>query len=191
MIDKALKIINFEVNQFIKLHFDLNEEKVLLCSIVDQEGKIAINDENKILLTLIDIAEEGALKNGYTSIDGGVTRVQTKGLHLNLFVMFSAYFNALNYDLALKYISAILSFFHAKPTFTKNNCPALGQIGIQKLVFEMHHLDSNSKNNVWSTLGAKYMPSVIYKVRMLTLPDDSIRSTVESIHGIGMNKIII
>jgi hypothetical protein len=39
-------------------------------------------------------------------------------------------------------------------------------------------------NNVWAALGAKYMPSVIYKMRMLTIDGSIIREFRPEISGI-------
>jgi hypothetical protein len=36
-------------------------------------------------------------------------------------------------------------------------------------------------NNLWSLIGAKYIPSLVYKVRMLTFSQDMIREDVPSI----------
>ena len=46
---------------------------------------------------------------------------------------------------------------------------------IGKLIFELESLGADKLNNIWTTLGAKYMPSVVYKVRMLTFDDSIIR----------------
>lgn len=37
-------------------------------------------------------------------------------------------------------------------------------------------------------MGAKYMPSVIYKVRMLTFSSDNIEDVIPAISGIGINE---
>ncbi len=186
MIDRALKVIVYELNQFLRLRHDLNESKVLLNSIVDQDGKMATNDENKLIFSLIDIAQETTMKNSTPSV-GAVSR-DSRELHLNLFVLASAFFNPANYDQGLKYISSVISFFNAKPIFNQSNSPALSGSGVDRLVFEMFDVDSNTKNNVWSTIGAKYMPSVIYKVRMLTITDDAIRSQVDGIRAVDLDK---
>jgi hypothetical protein len=46
---------------------------------------------------------------------------------------------------------------------------------IDKLIFEMASISPEQLNNVWGCLGAKYMPSVIYKIRMLTYNNNIIR----------------
>ena len=40
---------------------------------------------------------------------------------------------------------------------------------IEKLIVEMISLTFEQQNHMWGTLGAKYLPSVLYKVRMLVV----------------------
>jgi hypothetical protein len=44
-----------------------------------------------------------------------------------------------------------------------------------KLVFELLKTDYQSTNYLWNSLGAKYVPSMIYKVRMLTIEENVVR----------------
>jgi hypothetical protein len=46
---------------------------------------------------------------------------------------------------------------------------------IDKLVFELLKTDYQSTNYLWNSLGAKYVPSMIYKVRMLTIDENNVR----------------
>lgn len=184
MIDQALLIITEELNQFLRLRFDLNEDKVILGPLIDQDGKIATQDENKIIFTLVDIAEETLLKNNV----GRKFTGNRPDLFLNLKVLFSAYFNSLNYTDSLKYLTAVIAFFHAKPVFNLSNSPSLVSTGIEKLNFDIFHQDSNAKNNLWATLGAKYMPSVVYKIRMLTVSDSTINQQVDNVLSIDLEK---
>jgi len=63
------------------------------------------------------------------------------------------------------------------------NTPRLDP-GVEKLTFEMESLSSEKLNNVWSTLGAKYMPSVVYKIRMLTFDSSVIREYRPAVAGV-------
>lgn len=188
MIDQALVIITKELNQFLKIRFDLNEDKVLLSPLVDQDGSVATQDENKIILTLFDVSEETTLKNGLRYREDGDGLVSKRpDLHLNLQVLFSSYFNALNYTDSLKYLSAVIGFFHAKPSFDVQNTPEMVDSGIDRLVFEIFHQDSNTKNNLWASIGAKYLPSILYKIRVITIADDSIRQQIDRIYGVDLH----
>lgn len=183
-MDQALLIIVQELNQFLKLRFDLNENKILLSSIMDQDGKMSTQEENKILFTLVDISEETVLKNKFDRRSTG----HTSDVFINIKVLCSAYFNALNYSDSLKYLTAIISFFHAKPSFNTSNTPNLTNTSINKLNVEMIHQDTNSKNNLWSILGAKYMPSVLYKVGLFIISDSSIKQQIDQVKSVDLDN---
>ena len=188
MIDDALHIISEQLNQFLKLRFDMTENMVTLSYVVNQDGSVANDEKNKVIFSLVDISEE-VFANGqgqYRSSQYG-EYVARPDMHLNLQVGFFAYFNPGNYNEALKFTSAVIQFFHSKPSFTQQNTPALADRGIEKLHFEILHLDSNSKNNLWATLGAKYMPSIIYKVRAVMIEDASVQGYLETIRTMDID----
>jgi len=189
LIEHALNVTTREINQFLKLRFDLNEEKAILGSLINQDGTVSIQDENKLILSLIDIQQETIVKNGhwYRDVENRKT-FKYPDLHLNLYLLVSAYFNPLNYLESLRFLSSVISFLHAKPVFNNSNTPGLLNTDIDKLTFEIYHQDSNSKNNLWSTLGAKYMPSILYKVKMLTVEDVNTRQILDGIEGMILDK---
>ncbi|WP_196893065.1 DUF4255 domain-containing protein [Aureivirga marina] len=190
MLNDVINIITEELNQFIRLQNNLTEKKVIATTISSQNGSIAIKEENKILLTLVDINKETVVGNQreYIRTENGGFRPKRRDLHLNLTILFSAYFNETNYLEALKYLSNVISFFHAKPVFTTENTSRMANTSIQKLTFHLHHSDSNTKNNMWSNLGAKYMPSVLYKVSMAIFEDTTIRAEIPEIKDVNVDK---
>jgi len=49
-------------------------------------------------------------------------------------------------------------------------------------------MNSEQVNHLWATLGGKYLPSVLYKVRMLTIEDDTAGLQVETIGRLTANS---
>jgi len=186
MLDVAsISLVN-ELNVYIQNRVEQNENKVILSSILDQNGKVAV-EENKIVATLIDIHQETTLINNQptrSNGDNGVVR-GSPTIHLNLIMLFSAYFSVNNYKEGLKYLSYVVSFFQGKPTFTPQNTQGLRGSAVEKLVAQMYHLDTNTKNNMWNSLGLKYMPSILYKIRMLSFVDTQVSERVETVSGLA------
>ena len=174
MIDETVKFIERELNTFFKFRMETIEDKALASGIVNQDGSLAIREENKVLISLVDIQEEGILKNTGVqhSIRNGGFIKSPMPVHLNLYILFSALFGNGNYTESLRYVSEVIRFFQSRPVFDRAAYPALQNTAIDRLVFEMYHPDYQARNNLWSTLGAKYIPSVIYKVKMLTIQDE-------------------
>jgi hypothetical protein len=172
MIYEALFGITEEINEYFKIKLKIPEEKIVLSGLVNQDGKIAVQGENKIIVTLVNLEKETArgssLKNGDSFNSSAST------LNINIYVLFSDYFSERNYHESLRFLTFIISYFQQKSVFNKSNSPNLDQ-RIEKLIFEINDLNPDALSNMWSTLGAKYMPSVLYKVRMLSI-DESVIS---------------
>jgi len=58
--------------------------------------------------------------------------------------------------------------------FLRSNYSSMGE-GIDKLVFELLKTDYENAHYLWNAIGAKYLPSMIYKMRMLTINENNIR----------------
>ena len=164
MIYEALSCLAGEINEHFKNVLKLNEDKVILSAIVNQDGSIAIQDENKVVITLLNITKELSAKNA-PPVHGG--QHEATPVHINLSVMLLAYFAAANYSESLRFISFVINFLESKPVFTVSNTPSLNP-GIEKMILDMETADAERLSNIWATIGAKYMPSVLYKIRMVT-----------------------
>ena len=110
------------------------------------------------------------------------------GVNLNLFIMFSCFFTSDNYKEGLKYLSNIILFFQGRPLFTSQAYPQLIKYGIDRLSFEMYHPDYQARNNLWTILGIKYLPSVIYKVKLLSFSDQQVREEIPAITSLDQNN---
>jgi hypothetical protein len=174
MIYEALSCLADEINEFFRNKLKISEEKVSLSAIVNQDGTVAIQGENKILVTLVNIEKESVGKNN-SGVSGGLSMInKSTPLTVNLYVLFSAYFSEGNYPEALRFISFIIAYFQQKNVFSRTNTPRLSS-DIDKLIVEMATISTEQLNNIWGCLGAKYMPSVIYKVRMLSFDALAVR----------------
>lgn len=167
MIYQSLHCLTEEINRSLKRNLKITDDKVLLSSIVNQDGSVAVQGENKIILTLINVEKESAKTNANQPVFSKTSPGYFSTLCLNLQVMFSAYFPGNSYPEGLQFLSLLISFMQEKPVFNRSNTPSL-PAGIGKLSFEMETIGVEKLNNVWAMLGAKYMPSAIYKIRMLT-----------------------
>ena len=96
--------------------------------------------------------------------------------------MFTAYFK--NYAESLKQLSFILGCLQTKPVFDRNNTPALVGLDTAKLIFELNTLPLEQQHYIWSMIGLRYLPSVIYRVRMLTIFERDVISEVANIKEI-------
>jgi hypothetical protein len=177
MIYKALSCVAQDMSEFLKIKHAVLDDRVILSGIVNQDGSLALREENRVVITLQNIERDFNAKNDIPAIK------QRNGIHINLYLLFSLYFPGNNYIEALKFLSTLIEYFQQKSIITHSNTPTLDN-GIDKLVFEMQNMTTEKQSNVWATLGAKYMPSVLYKMRMLTIDTNSISEIRPPVSGI-------
>ncbi len=139
------------------------------------------NDNNKNFsflnsLSLINIEEERAFKTQLPVMisQKGQYIKRPPDLKINLYMLISAYNK--KYEDALKLISKVVEYFqvnnvfeHRKPA--EKNTIALPDV-LDKLIVELYTPGFEQQNQIWASLSTGYLPSVIYKVRMLLVDVD-------------------
>lgn len=173
MIEKALSLLRDELTAYLKRLPDLNitsETVVYLSHIIDFDGKIAIPD-NALGLTLVNIEEDRVLKSQLATSQTPDGRVSHRNpeIKLNLHLLFAGNFQS--YDTGLKYLSGVVRFFQAKNVFLQENTPAMDP-SLEKLIIELFSLDLEQQNHLWGSLGAKYLPSVLYRLRLIAVQEE-------------------
>jgi hypothetical protein len=177
MIGNVLTHIAGELNAYVCRHQGLSPDiqKVLLSTIVNPDGSMAPREENVILLSLMDVRQEAASPNmhkaQYQTPAGVHYKVNTIALHVNLYLLFSMYFEGDKTRESLNFLTYVLRFFQVKSVFTRHNSPGL-PAGVDKLEFSLETQDFQQKSHMWGLLGVKYMPFVLFKARVLSIIDN-------------------
>lgn len=190
MIDITLTYIRDLLNQHLKNNFPLAGNKVILSNLVENDGSSSREVEDKVVLFLIQLDEETSLKNssGRGSMTGGAFADRNAPLFLNLHIFFCTNFKGQNYVEGLNYLSAIIRFFQQNRILTP--AVSLGfSDGIEKLSFELCKLDYDQMSNIWSSIGSKLLPSVLYKVRIIVMDDSPIKKVIPAVSGTDDNVI--
>lgn len=170
MIDKILKFLAQELDVFLAGRFPAGgqEERVRLSGLSLPSGDPPPGLDNKVVLSLLNLERENAAPVSTTTrrTDGGFDR-HAPPLHLNLQLLASASF-ANDYTQGLARLSAVLGFFQGRHSFTPETAPGLPP-NVERLTVEFLPLSLGEMSNLWTTLGAKYMPCAVYRVRMVTI----------------------
>ncbi len=175
MINAAIDHICFQLNQYLMKVYGLNEDVVVISNILEQDGSVSTHINNKIVVSLVNIEKDSIPFRQQTAGPAGATRslVTARPLYFNLYLMMASYFSGSNYREGLKFISTTLCYFQAQPVFNQQNSPGLDS-GIEKLILEIENLDLNNLSNLWGVLSGKYLPSVLYKVRMISFDNEAV-----------------
>lgn len=181
MIDTAINHIASNVNQHLMRTFGLNEDVVVVSNILEQDGSVATHVNNKIVVSLVNIEKESVPLNnvGNTPATANRRTVSNPPIYVNLYLMFASYFSGSNYQEGLKFISNTIHYLQGQSVFDQHNSPELDR-NISKLVMDMHNLDITDLSNLWGVLSGKYLPSVLYKVRMVTVDAGAVRDQTPS-----------
>ncbi|HMK26181.1 MAG TPA: DUF4255 domain-containing protein [Chitinophagaceae bacterium] len=141
---------------------------------------------NRAILSLVNIEEDRVSKQQENYVKSIVsTRYKNPPLFLNLYMLIAL--NRNNYGQSLTWLSHILQFFQFQNVFTPVTHPSLDS-RILKLIVELHSLNFEQINHLWSTLGGKYLPSVMYKIRQVTLDEDLVISESGFIKEIKLDE---
>lgn len=185
MIHTALDFLTQELNTFLELKNGMpGEEKVVLTNVAKENGDWAI-PKDKLGLSLINIEEERIQKDQRTSFidENGMAQHYNPDVRLNLYILVTANSVSgeatdpgLDYIEGLKQLSYVISFFQSKYVFTNDNSPLMASIdpNLKKLIVELYSYSFEQLYNFWTVVGAKYLPSVLYRVRLLTFQERAV-----------------
>ena len=173
MIDISLELLKTTIKGYLSKLTELNitsEDFVEVNPLVKHDGTIALS-ENTLGITLVNVEEERVVKSqkAFTIESNGQVSKINPEIKLNLFVLISANFS--DYDKGLQYLSAVIRCFQANNVFTHDNTPAMDST-LEKLIVELFTLNFEQQNHLWGALGAKYIPSVMYRVRLVAIQEE-------------------
>lgn len=188
MLDKVLLFISNLLNKELKMSFGLTEDIVMVSSLINLDGSITQNIENKIILSVINLEQEKTIKNReeYFQTSKGTFNKTHAPIYLNMYLLVSANYNSENYIEALKMLSEVIGVFQASKIFTSQSHPDL-DASIERLNFEIFNVPVQELSHVWSGIGAKYVPSMVYKVRMISIQKGRVRAEIAGINNLGAN----
>lgn len=179
MIDSAISHIASQLNQSLKRSFDLHEDIVVVSNILEQDGSVVADVNNKIVISLVNLEKESTPLRQSSAVSAIQNRVVVNSppLYFNIYLLVSACFSGSNYPEALKFISSTISYFQGQPSFDHQSTPDLDR-RINKLVLDIENMSFQELSNLWGMVSGRYLPSILYKVRMVTFDSGSVKEQV-------------
>lgn len=169
-----------------------------LKSIILPNGTVNVDDNFHITIMMVGLEEErreGKRPHLVQRDDKQIIKLNPP-VELDLFILFAAHKE--NYETALRDLSDVVSFFQANPVFDEQRFPSLNSSVqnpeqkpwqlVEKLIFNLHSLSFEQQNNLWAMLGSKYIPSVVYKMKMLTVFDTRSKEKAPPVTEINFNE---
>lgn len=190
MIDAALLHIAGHLNAVLRRSYQAPEDLVVVTGLQEADGSPAAGASHRLSAFLVNI-ERDAVPGQPAHLIGSGERMARSAppVHLNLLLMFAANYGGTTYPEALKLIASTIACFQATPVLDAQNSPGLDP-RLDKLTLAIESLSLQEMATLWGVLGGRYLPSVLYRVRLLTIdarqPDaqlPSVRSPRVAAHG--------
>lgn len=120
-----------------------------------------LESPDPIIVSVVNWEEESALRNSYPMANERSQPMQS----YVVFILFCAYpknNHADNYMHGLENLEKIKAFFHSNAVVETKHANEY-----TKVVSEFVSLNNEQLNHLWSCLGVKYMPSLLYRLKIL------------------------
>jgi hypothetical protein len=187
MIDDIMRFLTTALNEHLTGVLGRSSEPyAVMSTLANLDGTPAKGIEQCIIFTLVNIERETAagaavprtIRPAATGVD--YIRVASP-INLNLYVLMSAHHS--RYAEALKRLSLALGFVQTNPSFDATVSSDLPD-GVDRLGLELASVDFQTLNNLWAVCGTKHLPSVLLKVRMVTIDARRAEQRVPAIRGL-------
>ncbi len=188
MIDQAMAYVVSELNAYLHLRSpSLAPNRIVAGSLFDLDGNVNQQTRDMVVLSVVNVEEDPVYRSVETfdkRPDGTSTLIKPE-VKINLYLLFVA--NLSDYNEALKMLSYVISFFQLRNSFDYSRIPAL--VDRQgRMVFELFSMTFEQQNHLWGALGAKYMPSLMYKVGILEVRDQQIVAEIPPVQELSVNE---
>lgn len=188
MLQTALLFIKQKLDEYLLNSFELEESVTVLNHLVAQDGSSPAKNNNKMVLTLINL-DYDTTKPFYGATHQGKNNQVIRsnpGNMFNIDLLFTACFD--DYEEALKFLNATIAYYQNHMVINRAQAPDLPE-GMRALTFEIANSTYFETHNLWSAMGAKYQPSIIYKVRHVNIQSDDINSVVPAVTQVSDTSV--
>jgi hypothetical protein len=186
MIDAALGLMAGQLNEHLRRRFRLGEDLAVLSNLLEQNGTLVPLVANKLVLFLAGVERDALAHRATGAQNLGMQPQQlvaTAPVYLNLLVMCAANFSGSNYPEALKFLSSAIAFFQSRQVLDQHNAPGL-DARLERLVLSIENLSSSEMHSLWGIHSGRYLPSVLYRVRMISVDGQQVAGREPHVRGI-------
>jgi hypothetical protein len=185
MIDAALSLMAGQLNEHLRRRFQLSEDLAVLSNLLEQNGTLVPLVANKLVLFLAGVERDTVAHRAQgASLGLHPQNLATNApVYLNLLVMCAANFSGGNYPEALKFLSSAIAFFQSHQVLDQQTAPARDP-GLDRLVLSIENLSSSEMHSLWGIHSGRYLPSVLYRVRMVGLDGEQVVGRDPSVRAV-------
>lgn len=188
MIEEALSFTQQALNQYLMMTFGNRDRNVVINHVVNDDNSIPLTNQNKIVLSLINVENETTkpFYNRYhQQSDGSISNINpTEKFNLDLLI--TAIYQ--DYSEALKFLSSTIKFFQIHSSVSIRSFSFFPD-QLEKLEYELVKMNFDKMFNLWSSMGAKYKPSMVYKIKLINIQGDEVITYQESVRQTAQSML--
>lgn len=183
MISDALDYVKLELQS----HLNVDPADIA----VGPVQELSNDNRSGIRIALINIGQESSLRNmSRVKRDSKDPRYQEPPVYLNCHLMFAFGFSS--YQTSLAHLAKTIELFQRQRFFDASltQASATFPAGLDRIIFDLETLKFEQLNHVWAVLGGNYLPSIIYKMRLIKVQaDDS--TGADNIRSIQLDSEVV
>ncbi len=170
MIDLALSLLQEELTAYLSANSDPATVRIDNIGLAETSNGSSLTDH--IVITLVNIEEESALKNQSAVRRFGSSNAsyESAPTYLNLYVLISCNYFGDSYILALQRLALVIQFLQGKTSFSDASS-GLGISSNLRFTLELYTLTFEQINHLWGSLGGRQVPFAMYKLRLVSITD--------------------
>jgi hypothetical protein len=187
LLQSTLELLRDRLDAAFQIADPRSEEWVALTNPVDPDGRVSESARNKLVMALVGLQSDKTIGTfpGPVPASGDQYAIVSAPLNVNAFVLFVANFSESNYPTGLGMLSRTIGFFQQNPVFTHDRLPGLAR-EIDRIALDFVSLDLTQTNHLMGMLGLKYLPSALYRLRMLPFASGAIAGLVPAAKRPGL-----
>ena len=195
VLEKIAELIGEDINSLIP---EFLSDDIVLGNISQLEGNGGM-DEGKIMMSLVNLEQDAPLRNNpaYTYVSDTQIKRHNPKVVLNLYVLFTAVdVSQISTSAEWDYLTYVIGSLQKKNVFDAVDLSDvfIGDDDIvktEKVIFDLYSMTFEQLNHLWGILGGKYLPSVIYKVRLVCVFVDEEKEPEEVIQEIEPKENVL
>ena len=181
-----------DIRKYLENCFDSAKQKekglskvMVVLAPIEKDGQ---KEGEDIVITLLRVEEETSRKPqnvfqyGIDAQDGkrkAMSKRRNPDICLNLYILISSH--AQIYETAIAQISDVVYWMNSIDYEMNSD-----EISGKHLRVELQSLTAEQHNSMWQTLGGKVVPSVVYKVRMVTISSETSTQPVYQVSSLSL-----
>ena len=173
MIGTFLNAVRSLLNNEISSRLGLIEEPIIQGNISQLDS--LSNLTGSVLMSLVNLEQDAPLRNNpnYTSLSDTQIKYHNPKTVINLYILFATHLTEDTGTTGLDILTEVIASLQRRNVFTGqelgfplNNGSILQT---ERAIFDQYSLSIEQLNHLWGILGGKYLPSVLYKVRLISV----------------------